>query len=123
MLSQNEIKNILDKVMDISTADETEAYVGSHRNALTRLAENRIHQNVSEDDAHLSVTAILGKRMGDASTNKLDDESIKKTVANAIEIAKLAPPVAGASNVPSIGATFPIVLLISDHFICYPLFW
>ena len=92
MLSRKEIKNILDKVMDISTADETEAYVGSHRNALTRLAENRIHQNVSEDGVHLSVTAILGKRMGDASANKLDDQSIKKTVANAIEIARLAPP-------------------------------
>ena len=92
MLSRNEIKNILDKVMDISTADETEAFVGSHRSSLTRFAENHIHQNVSEDDADLSVTAVLGKRMGEASTNKLDDESIKKTVANAIEIAKLAPP-------------------------------
>jgi len=92
MLSQNEIKNILDKVMDISTADETEASVGSHRSSLTRLAENRIHQNVSEDNSSLSVNAILGKRMGSASTNKLDDESIRKTVANAIEIARLAPP-------------------------------
>jgi predicted Zn-dependent protease len=92
MLSREDIKSILDKVMDISTADETEAYVGTHRSSLTRFAENRIHQNVSEDDVHLSVTAILGKRMGDASTNKLDDESIKKVVADAIEIARLAPP-------------------------------
>lgn len=92
MLSQNDIKNILDKVMDISTAGETEARVGSHRSSLTRFAENHIHQNVSEDNASLSVTAVLGKRMGDASTNKLDDESIRKTVADAIEIARLAPP-------------------------------
>ena len=91
MLSQDKAKSILDKVMDISTADETVARVGSRRSSLTRFAENHIHQNVSEDNAHLSVTAVLGKRMGDASTNKLDDESIKKTVANAIEIAKLAP--------------------------------
>ena len=42
--------------------------------------------------SYLSVTAVLGKRMGDASTNKLDDESIKQTVANAIEIAGLVPP-------------------------------
>ena len=63
MLSQNEIKDIMDKVMDISTADETAARVGSHRRSLTRLAENRIHQNVSEDNASLSVNAILGKRM------------------------------------------------------------
>ena len=91
MLSQDKAKSILNKVMDISTADETVARVGSHRNSLTRFAENHIHQNVFEDNVHLSVTAVLGKRMGDASTNKLDDESIKKTVANAVEIAKLAP--------------------------------
>lgn len=92
MLSQNEIKNILEKVMDMSAADETEARVGSGRSALTRFAENRIHQNVSQEGSHLSVTAILGKQMGGASTSKLDDESIKKAVDNAIEVARFAPP-------------------------------
>ena len=92
MLSRDEAKSILDKVMVVSTADETEAYVDSYRSSVTRFAENHIHQNVSEEDVHLSVTAVLGKRMGDASTNKLDDESIKKVVDNAIEIARFAPP-------------------------------
>jgi len=92
MLTQDEAKSILDKVMAISTADETEAHVSSYRSSLTRFAENRIHQNVSEDNVHISVTAVLGKRMGDARTNRLDDESIKKTVADAIEVARFAPP-------------------------------
>ena len=92
MLSRNEAKSILDKVIDISTADETEAHLGSRRSSLTRFAENHIHQNVSEDNANLSVTAVLGKRMGTARTSKLDDESIKKVVASATEIARLAPP-------------------------------
>jgi len=92
MLSQDEIKSILDKVMSISTADETEANVGSSRNSLTRFAENHIHQNVSQDGDYLSVTVVLGNRMGEASTSKMDDDSIKKVVADAIEIAKLAPP-------------------------------
>ena len=92
MLTQDEAKSILDKLMSISTADETEAYVGSYSSSLTRFAENHIHQNVSEDNVHLSVTAILGKQMGDASTNKLDNESIEKVVADAIEVARYTPP-------------------------------
>jgi predicted Zn-dependent protease len=92
MLSQDEIKSILDKVMSVSTADETEAYVGSYRNSLTRFAENHIHQNVSQDNVYLSVTAILGNRMGEASINKMDDDSIKRVVSDAIEIAKISPP-------------------------------
>lgn len=92
MLSKNEIKDIVDKIFDMSTADETEVYVGSHRSSLTRFAENHIHQNVTEYNAYLSVTAIFGKQMGDASTNKLDDESIRRTLENAIEIAKISPP-------------------------------
>lgn len=92
MLSRDKAKAILDMVMEISKADETEAYVGSYRNSLTRFAENHIHQNVSEENVFLSVTAVLGKCMGDASTNKLDDESVKKAVLNAMEIARLSPP-------------------------------
>ena len=92
MLSRDEAQSILDKVMNISTADETEAHVSSYGSSLTRFAENHIHQNVSEDNVHLSVSALLGKKMGAAGTNKLDDESIKKTVASAREIARFAPP-------------------------------
>jgi len=92
MLDQNEIKNIIDKIMSMSKADETEVVLGSYRNSLTRFAENHIHQNVSQDNVYLSVTAILDNKMGEASTNKIDDESIKKTIESAMEIAKLAPP-------------------------------
>ncbi len=92
MLNRNEIKDIVDKIISMSPADETEVYVGSHRSSLTRFAENHIHQNVTEYNSYLSVTAIFGKQMGDASTNKLDDESIMKTLENANEIAKASPP-------------------------------
>lgn len=91
MLSIDEIKSITDKVISISTADETEVYVGDHKSALTRFAENHIHQNVSQDSTYISVSVIFDGRMGEASTNKLDDESIKKVVSDATEIARFAP--------------------------------
>ncbi|MBD3185153.1 TldD/PmbA family protein, partial [Candidatus Poribacteria bacterium] len=92
MLSREEAKKILDKVMSMSKADETEAHISGYKSSLTRFAENHIHQNVSEDNKGISVTAVIGKRMGSASTSKLDDESIKKVVSDAAEIAKLTPP-------------------------------
>lgn len=92
MLDQQEIKSTIDKIMSISKADETEVALGSYRNSLTRFAENYIHQNVAEDNIYLSITAIFGNKMGEASTNKIDEDSIKRTVESAMEIAKLAPP-------------------------------
>lgn len=92
MLQRDRIQEIVSKVMSVSTADETEVRVGIHRNALTRFAENRIHQNVSVDNSYLSVTAIIGKQMGTASSNQLDEHSIKRTVETAIQIAKASPP-------------------------------
>ena len=92
MLNQNIMKRILDRAMDMSTADETQVSVGYHRSSLTRFAENHIHQNVSENNVHLSVTAVIGNKMGAASTNKLDDESIKRVAADAAEIAGFVPP-------------------------------
>ncbi len=91
MLNQNIMKRILDRAMDMSTADETQVSVGYHRSSLTRFAENHIHQNVSENNVHLSVTAVIGNKMGAASTNKLDDESIKRVAADAAEIAGFVP--------------------------------
>ena len=92
MLTKDEARSILDKAMATSVANETEARIGSYRSSLTRFAENHIHQNVSEDSIHFSVNAVLGKRMGSASTSKLDDDSIRKTIADALEIARFTPP-------------------------------
>jgi predicted Zn-dependent protease len=82
---------ILDRVLAVSTADETEAvYTGSVA-ALTRYTRNEIHENVVENNGALNVRAVVGKRVGVASTNQLDAQSISDTVARAVRIAKLAP--------------------------------
>jgi predicted Zn-dependent protease len=86
------VKQIIDKVLNISTADETEIFVGGGHSALTRFAENHIHQNVAENSFGIRVRAIIDKQMGEASISKFDDDSLKKVVADAIEIAKVTPP-------------------------------
>jgi PmbA protein len=82
---------MLAQALAASGADETEAlYTGSNA-ALTRYTNNEIHENVLESNCSLNVRAVIGKRVGVASTNRLDSRSIADTVARAVAIAKLAP--------------------------------
>src|SRR4029077_8292383 len=57
--------------------------------ALTRFANNIIHQNVEEETEMLSVRAVVGQRTARATTNRFDDESIRRVVEEATAIAKL----------------------------------
>jgi predicted Zn-dependent protease len=60
--------------------------------ALTRFANNAIHQNVAERSTHVSVRPAIDGRTARASTNRRDEEAIRATVAEAIAIARLTEP-------------------------------
>jgi len=49
MLTKKKAEEIFSKVLKYSTADETEAIIGSTAYSLTRFANNIIHQNVTEE--------------------------------------------------------------------------
>jgi PmbA protein len=85
------IASVLSDVLAASKADETEALFSGTEAALTRYTHNEIHENVVEKDVSLSVRAIFGKRIGVASTNRLDRQGIADTIARAAAIARLAP--------------------------------
>jgi len=61
--------------------------VGSH--ALTRFANNTIHQNVAERGGYISVRALVDGRTARANTNRLDPESIRRVTQDAIAITRL----------------------------------
>jgi predicted Zn-dependent protease len=91
-LSRQRAEELFKKVLKYSTADETEAMMGSNAYSLTRFANNTIHQNVSEDGASLSVRAVVGQRTARASTNKFDEASIRQVAEAALALARLQPP-------------------------------
>src|SRR5215475_11671314 len=66
-----------------------EAIVSEETQALTRFANNAIHQNVSERSTHLSVRPVIDGRTARATTNRLDREGIRDVVAEAIAIMRL----------------------------------
>ncbi len=71
---------------------EVEMLLGVTSSALTRFANNAIHQNVAEERRYASIRALLGQRTARASTNRFDEASIRAAVAQAIEIARAQQP-------------------------------
>jgi predicted Zn-dependent protease len=92
ILSRQLAEEIFEKVLKYSTAEETEALISSTSSALTRFANNAIHQNVAEETTVLSVRVVAGARMASASTNKLDEASIRQVCEGALALACSQPP-------------------------------
>ncbi|MBI5231224.1 MAG: TldD/PmbA family protein [Coriobacteriales bacterium] len=91
-----------------AAADEAEALVGAETSALTRFADNRIHQNVATDDSVVSIRAVVGKRVGVASTNRLDDGSLRAAANSAIAIARAS---AEDPDFPGLPAPEPVEIV------------
>ncbi|MBB6327570.1 putative Zn-dependent protease [Algoriphagus iocasae] len=91
ILTKEEAKKIIDKVLSYATADETEVSIGGGRTGNIRYARNTVNTSGETNSISLSITSVFGKKSGSTSINELDDESLKKAVARAEEIAKLAP--------------------------------
>jgi predicted Zn-dependent protease len=94
------IQSVLDQSLAASKADETEALVFGSESALTRYTHNYIHENMVEKNWQLSVRAVIGKRIGVASTNRLDAQGIADVVERATAIARLTPEDADFPGLP-----------------------
>src|SRR6516165_3178860 len=88
---EKSVRALLQKVLGYSQAEQTEVVYLGTESALTRFANNFIHQNVAESNHELRVRAIVGKRAGVATTNRLDDQSLQSVTEQALEIARLSP--------------------------------
>ncbi|QJD79823.1 TldD/PmbA family protein [Spirosoma rhododendri] len=91
ILSKDEAKQIIDKVLSYAKADETSANLSGSRRGNIRYARNAVSTSGESDNLSLSVTAVFGKKAGTATINEFDDASLEKTVRRAEEIARLAP--------------------------------
>jgi PmbA protein len=92
MLTREQAGDIFDRIRKLSSADEVEVLFSGGRFALTRFANNVIHQNVAEENYVVSVRAAFGKRTARAFTNKFDDESLRQVVRSAESLAKVQHP-------------------------------
>ncbi len=84
-----DLREIAARVLKLSDADETEVDVGAVSDALTRFANNTIHQHVAEQNLALSVRVVFDGRTARASTNKTDEESLRRVVNAASSLARV----------------------------------
>jgi predicted Zn-dependent protease len=91
ILSEQEAKAILEKVVKLSKADECSAQLNGSITGNIRYALNSVSTSGIVDDLQLGVQVAYGKRVGTATINEFDDASLEKVVRRAEELAKLAP--------------------------------
>jgi PmbA protein len=92
MITREQAHDISERATRFSQADEIEVLVGGASSALTRFANNTIHQNVADENHVVSIRVTFDKRTARASTNKFDDESLKRTVQSAEQMARVQHP-------------------------------
>lgn len=100
MLSKEQAGGIFDRIKKLSTADEVEVLFSGGHFALTRFANNTIHQNVAEENYVVSVRSVFAGRTARAFTNKFDDESLRQVVKSAESLAKVQHPDADLLPMP-----------------------
>src|SRR5258708_34455820 len=92
MVTRDQASDIFSRIKMHSSADEVECLFYGGRSALTRFANNTIHQNVAEENYGVSVRTVFGERTARASTNRFDDESLRDVVKASEDLAKVQAP-------------------------------
>jgi PmbA protein len=90
-----ECDRVFDRVQAAARAlgvAEVEVLAGGGGEALTRFANNTIHQNVAGENRFVSVRVVLEGRTARATTNRWDDESLRRIVDDVVALTKALPP-------------------------------
>lgn len=72
-------------------ADETEVQLDETIDALTRFANNAIHQNVAEHGLTISVRTVVDGRTARSTTNRFDEDSLRQAVLSSLQLAHSQP--------------------------------
>ena len=101
MLTRDQAAEIFARIRKYATADEVECLFYGGKSALTRFANNTIHQNVAEENYGVSVRTVFGGRTARATTNRFDDESLRNVVTASESLARVQEPDSDLLPVPS----------------------
>src|SRR6266849_7704707 len=103
LASESDLKKRIDTVLrlgNIAGADETEVQVDETIDALTRFANNAIHQNVAEHGITISIRTVVDGRTARATTNRLDEDSLLSAVKSSLQLAHSQPKIPGLLPMP-----------------------
>ena len=92
--SERELHAIIDTVLRLAKArgiPETEVHVEEVIDALTRFANNAIHQHVAEHGVVVSIRTVLNGRTARVTTNRLDEDAFRSALDDCLSLAASQP--------------------------------
>ncbi|MQA89393.1 MAG: hypothetical protein GEU90_04030 [Gemmatimonas sp.] len=90
-LTEAEARELAERALAMSQADEARVNISSGLDGNTRFAVNQISTSGETRNATVSLTSAFGTRLGSATTNAFDDDSLRRAVETSERIARLAP--------------------------------
>jgi predicted Zn-dependent protease len=91
MLERNQAQELSQQVLRRCRNHQAEIVLVYKNQALTRFANNTIHQNVSESNLTFYLRLLYSNRIGMASTNRKDPEALDELVERAYTNAEASP--------------------------------
>src|SRR5229473_7263723 len=91
LLTEKESKGICERLLGYAKADDAAVSVSSEDYAHLRFAANGFATSGRRENAMASVTVWIDEKRGSAGANALDHASLKRAVAEAERLARLAP--------------------------------
>jgi predicted Zn-dependent protease len=91
LLTEKDARTICDKLLSYVKADDASVSVNSENYGHLRFASNAFTTAGARENVTVGVTVWIDKKRGAAFTNEIDDESLKATVAQAEQLARISP--------------------------------
>src|SRR6202011_3408325 len=94
LLPERELQQIIETVLRLAKkigVEETEVHVDEVVDALTRFANNAIHQNVAEHGLTVSIRTVVDGRTARATTNRIDEDSLRAAIDASLSLAHSQP--------------------------------
>src|SRR3989441_6903866 len=89
LTDESELKSFIHGLLERSPAQQTKVMVTEWDSALTRFANNGIHQNVAERDVSVRVRVVKEGKTGVAAVNQMSESAAADVLKRAIAIADL----------------------------------
>jgi PmbA protein len=103
LLPVRELRGIIDTVLRLAKkrgVPETEVHVDETIDALTRFANNTIHQHVAERGLVVSLRTAVDRRTARVTTNRLEEDALRTALDNCLSLAASQPRDAGLLPLP-----------------------
>ncbi|MEO6878793.1 MAG: DNA gyrase modulator, partial [Gemmatimonadaceae bacterium] len=113
MYTREEVKAVVDKVINMATADGVEVNLTGSERSGTRWANSSITTNLVQYDRQVSATVRVGQKVGNANTRDFSDAGLRKMMDEAMAEAQKAsdspnlPALLGAQQYIPVDAAMP----------------